>query len=186
MDLLKRLGVWLLLLYRRTRYGYAFRRIRFVQPKYAIVDPDDYERLKKYEWEARRSRRSPFYAARQAIHPSGIKCKLIFMHREIIEIADGMLTDHINHNSLDNRKANLRPATPTQSNCNRRKCSGPSKSKYKGVYFKKHIKKWVVQIGINKKIIHVGCFKKEIDAARAYDEAAKKYHGEFASLNFPH
>jgi hypothetical protein len=71
------------------------------------------------------------------------------MQREIIKIGEGLLTDHINHNSLDNRKANLRPATPTQSNRNRRKFSGSSNSKYKGVYWKKHIKKWVAQIGIN-------------------------------------
>lgn len=107
------------------------------------------------------------------------------MHRQIIEVGDGLLTDHINHNSVDNRKANLRPATPTQSNRNRRKFSGQSNSKYKGVYWKKHIKKWVAQIGVDRKVIHLGCFKKEIDAAKAYDQGARIYHKEFASLNFP-
>jgi hypothetical protein len=175
----------MLLLYRRARSGYAFRRIRMAQPRYAIVDPEDYERLNKYEWEARRARNTPFYAARQARHPTERKFTLIFMQREIIKVGEGLLTDHINHNSLDNRKANLRPATYTQSNRNRRKFSGQSNSKYKGVYWKKNINKWVAQIGVNKKVIHLGCFKKEIDAARAYDEGAKKYHGEFASLNFP-
>ena len=184
-DWLKRLAVWLLLLYRRARYGYAFRRIRFVQPKYAIVDPEDYERLSKYEWEARRARNSPFYAARQALQPKGRKFTLIFMHREIIKVGDGLFTDHINHNSVDNRKANLRPATQTQNNRNRRKFSKSSNSKYKGVYWKKHIKKWVAQIGVDRKVIHLGCFKKEIDAARAYDQGARIYHKEFASLNFP-
>ena len=182
---LRKLSVLMLLLYRRARYGYAFRRIRLAQPRYAIVDPEDYERLNKYEWEARRTRNSPFYAARQALLPTERKFTLIFMHREIIEVDDGLLVDHINHKSIDNRKANLRPATPTQSNRNRRKFSGSSNSKYKGVYWKKHIKKWVAQIGVNRKVIHLGCFEKEIDAAKAYDQAARIYHGEFAALNFP-
>jgi len=184
-DWLKRLAVWFVLLYRRARYGYAFRRIRLAQPRYAIVDPDDYERLSKYEWEARRTRTSPFYAAQKALHPTEKKLTLIYMHREIIKVGDGLLVDHINHKSVDNRKANLRPATPTQSNRNRRKFSGSSNSKYKGVYWKKHIKKWVAQIGVNRKVIHLGCFEKEIDAAKAYDQAARIYHGEFAALNFP-
>ena len=126
------MGVRLLLLYRRARYGYAFRRIRLVQPRYAIVDPEDYQRLSKYEWEARRARNSPFYAARQDVNPSTRKYTLIFMHREIIEVADGLFADHINHNSVDNRKANLRPATQTQNNRNRRKFAGRSNSRYKG------------------------------------------------------
>lgn len=182
---LRKLPVLILLLYRRARYGYAFRRIRMAQPRYAIVDPEDYERLSKYEWEARRARNSPFYAARQARLPNQRKFTLIFMHREIIEVGDGLLIDHINHKSVDNRKANLRPATYTQSNRNRRKFSGQSNSKYKGVYWKKNIQKWVAQIGVNRKVIHLGCFEKEKAAAKAYDEGAKKYHGEFASLNFP-
>ena len=179
------MAVRLLLLYRRVRYGYAFRRIRMAQPMYALVDPEDYERLSKYEWEARRARNSPFYAARQDVNRSTRKYTVIFMHREIIEIGDGLFADHINHNTFDNRKANLRTATQTQNNRNRRKFAVPTKSKYKGVYWKPRIKKWVAQIGVDKKVIHLGCFEKEKDAARAYDQAAKKYHKEFASLNFP-
>ena len=179
------MAVRLLLLYRRARYGYAFRRIRMAQPMYAIVDPEDYPRLSKYEWEARRTRNSPFYPARQAKNPKTGKYRLIFMHKEIIEIGDGLFTDHINHNTFDNRKANLRTATQTQNNRNRRKFAVPTKSRYKGVYWKPRIKKWVAQIGVDKKVIHLGCFKKQKAAARAYDRAAEKYHGRFACLNLP-
>lgn len=174
-----------MLLYRRARYGYAFRRIRMAQPKYAIVDPEDYERLSKYEWEARRARNSPFYAARQDLNRSTRKYTLIFMHREIIEVGDGLFADHINHNTFDNRKANLRPATQTQNNRNRRKFNLPTKSKYKGVYWKQPIKKWVAQISVDRKLIHLGCFKKQKAAAKAYDKAAQKYYGQFACLNLP-
>jgi len=130
-------------------------------------------------------RNSPFYIARQQVNPSTKKYTLIFMHREIIEIGDGLVADHINNNTVENRKANLRPATQAQNIRNRRKFAGFSKSKYKGVYWKPHMNKWVAQIGIDKKVIYLGSFKKQKDAAKAYEKAAKKYHGEFASLNFP-
>jgi hypothetical protein len=153
------------------------------QPTYAIVDTDDYQRLSKYEWEARRSRKSPFYPTRQARNPKTGKYTLTYMHKEIIKVGEGLFTDHINHNTFDNRRANLRPATQTQNNRNRRKFNLPTKSKYKGVYWKQPIKKWVAQISVDKKIIHLGCFKKQKAAAKAYDEAAQKYYGRFACLN---
>ena len=93
--------------------------------------------------------------------------------------------DHINGNGLDNRKANLRLATGTQNGYNRRKTRKRTWSKYKGVTFDKRRKKWEGKIVINGRKQHLGSFTNELDAGRAYDEAAKKYHGEFALLNFP-
>jgi len=181
---LMHLAVWLLLIYRRARYGYAFRLIRLAQPKYAKVDPEDYERLRRYEWFAKKGRNS-FYAFRRVAIDKGGKRKLIYMHQEVMEVADGKVADHINHDGLDNRSDNLRAATHSQNMCHRKKCSGATQSKYKGIYWRKDIRKWIAQIKFEKKQIHLGCFRDEIEAAKAYDRGAIKYHGEFACLNFP-
>lgn len=95
----------------------------------------------------------------------------------------GMVVDHINHNGLDNRKANLRIATFSENRRNSRKAKDTS-SKYKGVSWHKNNKKWHAGININGRRKHLGSFDDEIQAAKAYDEVARKYHGEFSSLNF--
>jgi hypothetical protein len=105
------------------------------------------------------------------------------MHRSIITIPDGMLCDHINHNGLDNRKANLRPATAAQNSWNRKKQSGPTSSKYKGVH-KTTSNTWSANITVLGRRIHLGTFKTETAAAKAYDLAAKTHFGPFAYTNF--
>ena len=108
------------------------------------------------------------------------------MHRQILKVPDDMFVDHINRNSLDNRKANLRPATPSQNVRNRAKNTNRTyTSKYKGVTWNRCIKPWRAHIHFNHKLISLGSFDDEIRAAKAYDRAARRYHGEFAVLNFP-
>ncbi len=154
------------------------------QPRYAKVDPADYKRLSKYEWFA--IKKGKLYYVRR--HAAGGKRKngtLVYLHQEIIDVPKGMLIDHINHDGMDNRCANLRAATHSQNICHRRKRSDAKTSKYKGVSWRKDNHKWVARITFEKKGIHLGCFKNEIDAAREYDDAARKFHKEFAVLNFP-
>lgn len=90
--------------------------------------------------------------------------------------------DHINRNRLDNRRCNLRPVTLSQNNCNRGIPSNNT-SGYKGVWFDKCRGKWRGDIRVSGKKISLGYHDDPKEAVKAYNEAALKYHGEFAVLN---
>ncbi len=105
------------------------------------------------------------------------------LHREILSAPDGMLVDHRDHNGLNDRRHNLRLATHSQNAANNRKA--PPAHGYRGVCWRKSDRVWRAVITVNRRSIQVGEFKDIVKAARAYDKAALKYHGEFARLNFP-
>ena len=107
------------------------------------------------------------------------------MHRQIMNAPKGTPIDHKDHNGLNNTRENLRLATISENARNCEKTKRPTSSKYKGVCWNKKSKKWQAHIHYNGISIHLGLFDSEEDAAKAYDEAAKIYHGEFAVLNFP-
>ena len=182
-EFIFRLRVWLLLRYRKLRFGYPFRRIPLTQGKFAIVDPEDYDRLAKYKWFAMRSRRG-FYAIRWVKTKNGRR-KKIRMHRQVLNVHDDKLIDHKNHNGLDNRRENLRIVTNMQNSWNKRKQKGDYSSKYKGVSWAKRVGKWHTEIYCRGKKIFIGYFDDEKAAARAYDEKATRLYGEYAALNFP-
>lgn len=94
------------------------------------------------------------------------------------------LVDHINREAHDNRACNLRYCTQSQNQFNRAKKPN-STSQYKGVSWYTRDRCWRANVKSNGTNITLGKFQSEEDAARAYDEAAKKIAGEFAFLNFP-
>jgi len=101
----------------------------------------------------------------------------------IMRTPRNMQIDHKNHNKLDCRRKNMRICTNAQNQHNRVAFGGSSK--YKGVCWVNHLKKWCAQIKINNKSLHLGLFVDEIKAAKSFDKAATKYYGEFAYLNYP-
>jgi hypothetical protein len=180
---LKRLLVGFGLVCRRLWYGHAVRLIPLDQGKYAIVDVDDYERLAKYKWQLH-SNGHTFYAFRSSTTADATKGQRVWMHREVIDIPEGLVCDHINRKGLDDRKANVRPATRSQNSCNARKRAKTS-SRYRGVSRDAMSNRYRAQIKVNGRNIYLGMFDDQEQAAKAYDAAAKEYHGEFAVLNFP-
>jgi len=150
------------------------RHIALTKGKFAIVDAADYEWLSQYRWNAFASG-GKWYARRSV--PGGT----ILMHRAIMETPPGMVVDHIDHNGLHNRHANMRNCTAQQNEYNKPPRGG--RSRFKGVY--PHRDKWQAAIKHNGQTHHLGLFKTETEAAQARDQRAKQLQGEFAYLNFP-
>ena len=104
------------------------------------------------------------------------------LHRLIMHTPDGMQTDHINGDILDNRKENLRVCTQNQNLYNQKKRANKS-SKYKGVYLHKLANKWMAYIDKDRKRTYLGLFVEEWEAASAYNAKAIEIYGEYARLN---
>lgn len=152
------------------------KTIPLSQGKVAIVDDADYEWLSQWKWSLCNSKG---YAIRR--ERVGSRRLMIRMHRLVTQALPGELVDHINGDTLDNRRDNLRICTIIESNRNRGKASGKT-SRFLGVYRKGN--RWVAQIGIGRRYTTIGCYEAEEDAAHAYDSAARDAFGSFARLNF--
>ena len=106
------------------------------------------------------------------------------LSREIMRVSDPkLIIDHINHNTLDNRKCNLRICTQSENSANKRFYSNKS-SIYKGVSWYKNNKKWRSSIGYKRECYLLGYFNDEIEAAKAYDKKARELFGQYALTNF--
>ena len=145
------------------------------QGKFAIVDASRFEELNAYKWCYHKG-----YAVRSAPIREGRR-KVIYMHRVVLRTPEGSYTDHKNGVRHDNRAANLRECTSLQNQQNKKRmCS--CKSGFKGVSFVKSRGKWTARIRANGKRHFLGRFETKEQAAKAYAEAALKWHQEFARL----
>lgn len=160
------------------------REIELTQGQVAIVDESDYEQLSCFKWYAKwDSHTRSYYAARNAPNLDGRR-GTIRMHRELcgLHAGDSRQVDHANHNTLDNRRSNLRIAEHAENVQNRNRYRNGS-SGFKGVSLNRRLAKWVAYINVNKARKHLGYFATPERAAAAYNEAAIKHHGAFALLN---
>lgn len=139
-----------------------------------LCDEEDFYLVDKYTWNVTHKGNTSYLI-------TDINKKRVYFHQLVCP--DFKLTDHKNQNGLDNRRENLRSVNKSQNAYNsvkRKNCS----SKYKGVSWNKRDKYFEAYITVDKKRIRLGYYKNEIDAAKAYDAAAKLYHKEYARINF--
>ncbi len=158
------------------------REITLTRAFVALVDIDDFERIAAFKWQVQLHRDGRRYATRPD-YSTGSQ-RTLYMHREIIGARIGMHVDHRDNNGLNNRRSNIREATPSQNSANRHQLPANS-SGYRGVSRHARDGNWQVSIRVNRKSIFLGLHATAEDAARAYDKAATHHFGEFARLNFP-
>lgn len=153
---------------------------------YAVVDAQDAEEVGKYNWTGCQPKNNRYpYALTHIRHPDGTGTT-VHLHRLIAKLAgfgDSEQVDHVSHDGLDCRRSNLRPATRAENNRNKQRPRNNT-SGFKGVG-RDAGASWRARIRVDGKLHHLGRFDTPEAAAKAYDQAAVRYFGQFASLNFP-
>ena len=144
------------------------KTIELSKNKFTIVDDEDFEYLNQWKWSYYTSKKYSGYAKRIDLSRGGRIC--VTMHRLITQAPKGFEVDHINHNTLDNRKENLRIVTHSQNLQNQNR---------KGIRFYKYTNKW--QIRIQGK--SYGYYKTEAEARDKYLIKRKEIFGEYAYVD---
>lgn len=150
-----------------------------------LIDDEDWEKVRQYKWRITPPKKNGEIYMRAHQYVNGRRVD-ISLHRYIMGCIykDGKEVDHINHNTLDNRKCNLRFCTGQENNQNRRKPI-TNTTGYKGVYVSTGDNRWRARVKHNGKSTQIGTYGSPEEAARAYDAYIISLHGEFAETNFP-
>jgi len=144
-------------------------KIQLTQQKIATISRKDFDKIAKYKWQF-----NGRYAVRK--NNSG---KTIYMHREIMQTPENLVTDHIDGDGLNNKRSNLRICTYRQ-NFRNQKISKNNTTGIKGVVWNKQNKNWLARLTIDNKRIHLGSFKTKELAMQIRNKYAKKYYGKYA------
>jgi hypothetical protein len=150
----------------------------------ALIDACDFPELSRSTWFVTQTRRGGrLYAATDALADG--RPGRVSLHRHLIGDPPGVLTDHVNQDSLDNRRRNLRPASTSQNTANGPKScrGGRSSSRFKGVSRYRFDGRWQAGVCRDRHRYYLGLYLTETEAATAYNHAARLLFGDFARLN---
>lgn len=141
------------------------------------IDEEHLHLLSRYRWFKNIDRRGNIYFSAIVLQPDGSR-KGLRLHRVIMNCPPGKVVDHINRDTLDNRKENLRICSVSQNTVNS-KVQSNNTSGYKGVSFNKALQRWIARTKKDGKEYHCGSFNNPEDAYSAYCKKAKELHGEY-------
>lgn len=158
------------------------KELNLTQRKIALVDDEDYEKVRYFRWYAYYDPAMRSFIPQRNITEEDGTRRTIYLHRFVMNAPKGSVVDHIDHDTLNCQKSNLRICTHAQNMLNRRVYKN-NKTGFKGVEWRPEKNKFVARIRADNKKIHLGYFTDKVEAAKAYNTAAIKYHGEFANLN---
>lgn len=155
------------------------KKVPLTRGLHALVDDRDFPALMRFKWHILECR-AGMYAKRNGPR-NGLKNNrtAILMHRVLAEAKRGEVVDHIDHNTLNNQKKNLRACTNSENLANRKGPSAASTSGFLGVY-PAPSGRYRVQLGVRGRSIYIGHFRSVRAASAAYASASVKYYGEFS------
>lgn len=169
--------------YRKIKTPHGTKiRIPLTKGFFALIDPRDFNLVSQYTWRTFGGEKSYYAATTLKSGGSNYGSKILRMHNLIMGPKASERVDHRDRDGFNNTRKNLRICSRFQNNQNRRK-KKDGQYKYKGISF--NYGSWGARIQFSGIVKLLGRYKTDIEAAQAYDEAAKKYHGDFACLNFP-
>lgn len=162
----------------------AVTRIPLTQDREALIDTADLHLVQPWNWFARvrKDRHPPNNAYAVRMDYDGPRPALVQMHSHILPPRAGLVIDHVNGDSLDNRRCNLRYATRAQNLANSLQATVKTGARLKGTRYIRASGRWIAQITKDKQVHHLGTFDTAEEAHAAYAEAAVRLFGEFARV----